>query len=48
MAPTLVQVSVAGSQISAVSTPLVTIDWSLEFSPPTASTVPSASMVSVW
>jgi hypothetical protein len=45
---TLVHVSVTGSQISAGRTPLVTIDWSLLCSPPSASTVPSGSIVSVW
>ena len=41
-------VSVAGFQISVGSTPLVTISWSLVCSPPTASTSPLASIVSVW
>jgi hypothetical protein len=48
MDETVDHVSVAGSQISAGRTPVVTCVWSLVASPPTARTRPSASIVSVW
>ena len=43
----MVHFCVAGSQISAGITPLVICIWSETVPPPTASTLPSASMVSV-